>query len=344
MKVLLYSEQLDKISKSGLGKSINHQMRALELAGIDYTLNSQDDFDVLHINTYFYESMAFARKCRKDGKAIVYHAHSTEEDFRNSFLFSNQLSPLFKQWLLSCYRLGDILITPTPYAKKILETYPLDREIVPISNGIDLNKFTPIPHARQLIEQKYGYQASDFIVMGIGLYLERKGILDFVELAKRMPHIQFIWFGFTNLNLVPNKIREAVETQLPNLRFAGYVENKEIITALQGTDLYIFTTYEETEGIPAVEACAAKADFIVRDIPVFGEWLEHEANVYKAKDIDAFQDYIQAFKDGQLPSLTDAAYEVAENRDLPAIGHQLRDVYERALKLAQQRQQSNSKF
>ena len=46
----------------------------------------------------------------------------------------------------------------------------------------------------------------DFVCIGIGLYLERKGILDFVELAKRLPHIRFIWFGYTDLNLVPSAI------------------------------------------------------------------------------------------------------------------------------------------
>ena len=114
MKVLLYSQHLDKIAKSGLGKSIKHQMKALEHAGIDYTTDPKDSFDLLHINTYFPQSMLFARKCRKQGIPVVYHAHSTMEDFRNSFRFSNQLAPIFKRWLMTCYQQGDVLITPTP--------------------------------------------------------------------------------------------------------------------------------------------------------------------------------------------------------------------------------------
>ena len=34
------------------------------------------------------------------------------EDFRNSFLGSNLLAPLFKRWLILCYRQGDVVITP----------------------------------------------------------------------------------------------------------------------------------------------------------------------------------------------------------------------------------------
>lgn len=334
MKVLLYSEHLDKIKNSGLGKSIQHQMRALELAGIDYTIDSEDSFDLLHINTYFPKSMLFARKCREKGIPIVYHAHSTEEDFRNSFKFSNQMAPLFKQWLIQCYKLGDVIITPTLYAKRILDTYDLNREVIPLSNGIDMSRFEPIKEASDKFRSKFGYTQEDFIIMGIGLYLERKGILDFVELAKRHPEIQFVWFGHTDLSLVPDKIRQAVKTPLPNLKFTGYVENRDIILALQGSDLYLFPTLEETEGIPALEACAARANFIVRDIPVFDDWLTHGKTTYKAKHIDEFDQLIANFRKGKLPSLVDAAYEVAVERDLPEIGRQLGDIYRHAIEVA----------
>lgn len=341
MKVLLYSEYLEKIKKSGLGKSIRHQQRALELEGIDYTMDIEDDFDVLHINTYFAKSYFFAKKCREQGKAVVFHAHSTKEDFENSFVLSNQIAPLFKKWLQICYRTGDILITPTPYSKRLLDTYKLNREIVAISNGIEIEKFKPIENAREKFCEKFGYRQDDKIVMGIGLYLERKGILDFVELAKRMPEVKFIWFGYTNLNTVPSEIRKAVETELPNLNFAGYVQNEDIIMALQGTDLYIFPTLEETEGIPAIEACAARADFIVRDIPVFDDWLVDGVNVYKAKDVDEFERKIRAFLNGELPSLVDAAYQVAVERDLKNIAKQLSQVYQRAMELRAERVKSD---
>ena len=68
MKVLLYSEGLKAIGKSGLGKAINHQIKALESQNISYTLNPNDDYDILHINTYFPKSYFFAKKAKKNGK------------------------------------------------------------------------------------------------------------------------------------------------------------------------------------------------------------------------------------------------------------------------------------
>ena len=331
MKVLLYTEGIEQIGKSGLGKAIKHQMKALKYAGVEYTLDPDDDYDIVHINTYGPKSFALAQAASKNGKRIVYHAHSTEEDFRNSFILSNQIAPIFKKWITTCYKLGDHIITPTPYSKKILDGYGMGREITAISNGIEIEKFITSKEKASEFRKKYGYKKKDKVIMGIGLYLERKGILDFVELAKRMPQYKFIWFGYTPLYTVPDKIRKAVKTELPNLIFAGYVEQDMIISAMNGADLYIFPTLEETEGIPILEACACRQKAIVRDIPVFDEWLVDGVNVYKAKDVNEFEKKIKKVIEGDLPDLTEEAYKVACSRDLKIIGEKLKEVYEKVL-------------
>ena len=71
MKVLLYAEGLKTIGKSGLGKAIKHQMNALENEHIPYTLDSKEEYDILHINTWFIKSYFFAKKAKKKGKKIV---------------------------------------------------------------------------------------------------------------------------------------------------------------------------------------------------------------------------------------------------------------------------------
>ncbi len=333
MKVLLYTEGEKLFSKSGLGKAIKHQMRALEYEKIDYTTDLQDDdFDIVHINFYGPNSFALAKIEKKKGKKIVYHAHSTEEDFKNGFIFCKQISPAFKKWLIKCYSLGDVIITPTPYSKRLLEGYGIDRKIYAISNGIELDKFKCDKDARKRFRERFNYSEDDKVIVGIGLYIERKGIVDFVELAKRLPEYKFIWFGYSPLSAAGKAVREAVNTKLDNLVFAGYVEQEVIVEAMNGCDIYLFPTFEETEGIPIIEACACKATAIIRDIPVFEGWLEDGINVYKAKDIDEFYDKIKKVMNNELPNLGEEAYKVAEERDIKKIGKQLREVYEEVLK------------
>ena len=331
MKVLLYTENEKMIKNSGLGKAIKHQINALEENHIEYTTNPKDDYDIVHINFYGPKSYSLAKKAKRLGKKVIYHAHSTEEDFRNSFVLSNQVAPLFKEWLIKCYTLGDHILTPTPYSKRLLKNYGIKVPITDISNGINVKFFEKNEKRGKEFRKKYGYSDTDKIIMGVGLYIERKGILDFVELAKRLPEYKFIWFGYSPLAASPIKIREAVNTKLDNLIFAGYVEPEQLRGAYSGCDLYLFPTLEETEGIPIMEACAAKIPSLIRDIPVFDEWLEDGVNVYKAKDIDEFEDKIKKILEGKLPDLTIEGYKVAQSRDIKIVGKKLVTIYKKVL-------------
>lgn len=326
MKVLLYSEAFNLVKISGLGRAIMHQQRALQLNGVDFTLDPKDDYDIVHINTLGLRSHHLARKAKKSGKRVVYHAHSTEEDFRNSFIFSNALSGLVKKWLCSCYRSGDVIVTPTEYSKRLISGYGITNPIYPVSNGIDLAKYEPAPGDREAFRSRIGFSDSDKVIIAVGLYFERKGILDFVQMAKDMPDYKFVWFGKTPLYSVPHKIRKAVRTKLPNLTFAGYVQPDELKQAYVGCDAYIFPTHEETEGIVLLEALAAEANVIIRDIPVF-DWLTDRRDCYKAKDLEDFERLIRAVTSGELPSLQKNGRAAVAGMDIKKVGEKLLSIY-----------------
>ena len=332
MKIFLYTEGEKLFSKSGLGMAIKHQMQALDSVGVEYTTNSKDNWDVVHINFYGPNSFRMALKARSKGKKIIYHAHSTEEDFKNGFILSNQTSKLFKYWIKKCYSLGDIIITPTPYSKRLLESYGIEKKIYALSNGINLKKFKNDSEEGEEFRKIYGYNKNDKIIVGIGLYIERKGIVDFVKLAKRMPEYKFIWFGYSPLEAATKAVKNAVNTKLDNLTFAGFVDHDMIKKALNGCDLYLFPTLEETEGIPILEAAACKTKTLIRDIPVFEEWLEDGVNTYKAKTLNEFEDKIKKIINGELKDLTEEAYKVAKERDINKIGIRLKEIYEEVLK------------
>lgn len=327
MKILLYSEAMRLIKISGLGRAIQHQKKALQCCGVSVT-DAPDDItcDVVHINTLGIKSKRLARKAKKAGKLVVYHAHSTEEDFRGSFIGSNLFSGLYKRWICSCYRLGDVIVTPTEYSKRLLSGYGLDKPIHAVSNGIDLDFYEPCESDRADFRVKYGYSDSDKVVVSVGLYFERKGLLDFVRLAYAMPDHKFIWFGKTPLISVPPRVRRAVRTKLPNLVFAGYVSPEELKKAYAGADVYIFPTYEETEGIVLLEALASRANVIVRDIPVF-DWLRADRDCYKAKSLAEFKFRIKGISSGRLPSLKEAGCKAVADKDIPKVGERLLRVY-----------------
>ena len=342
MKVLLFSGARNLFSISGLGRAILHQKAALTHIGIEYTEDINDDYDIVHINTYTPRSKLLAKQARRSGKAVVYHAHSTKEDFERSFIGSTLLSPLFKRWIVSCYRLGDVILTPTEYSKRLLSGYGLKNPIIPISNGVELAFYANDKNEgdRKEFREKYGYSEKDKIVMSVGLYFERKGLLDFMELAREMPEYKFIWFGKTPLWTVPRKIRKAVRTKLPNLIFAGYVPPDELKKAYVGADLFAFMTYEETEGIVLLEALASEQNVLIRDIPAF-DWLEDKHNVYKAQSQEQFRQLTEKIIDGKTESLAVKGREAVSDKSIEKTSERLFEAYKTALDLSKKRQHNS---
>ncbi|MBS9337836.1 glycosyltransferase family 4 protein [Fructobacillus parabroussonetiae] len=333
MKVLLYFENQKWIAQSGIGRAMRLQQAALgPVADVTVTTDPKCvDYDVLHINTYGVNSMHMVKKAHKMGKKVVYHAHSTYEDFRNSFFGSNLLAPLYKKYLVALYSRADALVTPTPYSKSLLENYGLKQPIYPVSNGIDLTKYEPDDKRIQAYKEYFDIKEGQQVVMSVGLFFERKGLFDFIELAKRHPEITFIWFGSTNLAIVPAKVREAIEHHPDNLIFPGYITGDIIKGAYAGADLFLYPSYEETEGIVVLEALASKQRLLVRDIPVYDGWLVDQENCYKASDLDDFDKQMVAILSGQQEDLTAAGYQVAKARDLHQVGEVLGQVYRATL-------------
>lgn len=272
MKVYIYSEAMDKIGKSGVGRAIFHQMTAAALNGIE-VVDCMEKADVVHINTVLPRSFGLARECKKKDVPLVYHAHSTREDFRNSYIGANAVAGLFKQWLIKCYSMGDVIVTPSEYSKRLLQGYGIKNEILAISNGIDIGEYRRDEQAGREFRGKFGFAEDDKIVMSAGLLIKRKGVHDFAEIARRLPQYKFIWFGTADLRFVGKEVRSAVKNAPENLTFAGYVEKPVLQTALSGSDLFLFPSYEETEGIVVLEALAMRIPVLLRNIPVYDSWI-----------------------------------------------------------------------
>ena len=335
MKVLLYFENEKLIKTSGIGRALKHQVAALESVGIEYSLDSDcEDYDILHVNTYGPASSFLIAKAKKMGKKVIVHAHSTEEDFRDSFVLSNELAPLVKKRLISIYSKGDYILTPTPYSKQILESYGITKPVEALSNGIDIYRFAYDEEKVKAFRSYFHIKEEDKVIISVGLYFERKGLLDFVEVAKHFPQYRFIWFGYTPLYSIPKNIRETVLDNHPsNVYFPGYVKGAIIEGAYQGCDAFLFASKEETEGIVVLEALAAKANVIVRDIPVFDPWLKDKVNCYKGKSVDDFVRLVEGCVTNTLPSTKEEARKTAVERSIDEVGRKLKEVYEKVMKL-----------
>lgn len=321
------------LQKSGIGRAFVHQKRALESAGIDYTTDAKsNDYDILHINTYGLNSWKMIQRAKRQGKKVVYHAHSNAEDFKNSFLGSNAITPFYKKYIVNLYSLGDYLITPTLYAKHILQNYGIQKPIDVVSNGINLSQYTPDVKKEQKFREYFNLTAEQKVVISVGLYFRRKGLVDFVEVARQFPQYKFIWFGHISLYSVPKDIRKIVQYDHPdNVFFPGYIKGSIIEGAYSNADLFFFPSYEETEGIVVLEALASLQNVLVRDIPVYEGWLQDRQNCYMGHNNAEFSQLLEGIVEKDLPDLSENGWQTAQTKSIEYIGTQLEEVYKKVL-------------
>ncbi len=330
MRIYIYSGGEKLVGKSGVGQAIRQQRECLRRAGVGTSDHWSADAAAVHINTVLPDAVLAAVHAKLRGRKVVWYGHSTMEDFRCSFRGSNALAPLFRRWITFCYGLGDVVLTPTEYSRRLLESYGLKKPVYSISNGVDTSFFRPVPSLRPVFRKRYGIQEGQKAVVSVGHMIARKGLPEFLDLARKLPDARFLWFGWTDPRLVPQEIREALDNAPSNVSFPGYVDRERLREAYCGADAFAFLSREETEGIVVLEALACGVPALLRDIPVYDGWLSHGRNVYKARSAEDFYQTLSGILDCTLPDLTEAGRAVAEARSLERVGERLQDIYRQA--------------
>ena len=328
MKVLLYFESIEKIKKSGIGRAMRHQMKALESAGVDFTIDPKDTYDMVHINTLFSKSKKILKKCNKNNIPVIVHGHSTYEDFRDSFRLWKVAKLWFYPQLTYMYKHAGMIITPTPYSEKLIKSYGLCKDVTNVTNGINLDDYKPDPEKVEAFKNHFGIKDQK-VVIGIGFPFVRKGLHDFIEVARRNPDITFIWFGYLQKILTSHKMLKAMKHKPDNVILPGYIDNSIIKGAMQYAECLFFPSYEETEGIVVLEALASYCPVLVRRIGVYDGWLVEDKNCLMAKGNDEFNEKLHKLMKMDTTSMCKEGYKVVEERTLEIVGQKLKAIYEK---------------
>jgi 1,2-diacylglycerol-3-alpha-glucose alpha-1,2-glucosyltransferase len=289
---------------SGIYSSATRLAHGLKEFGFDIAINSKRSAEIIHFHTalpqsclkaYIYKN--YKKKSSHDYPKIIIHGHTTIEDFVNSFLFSNQVKPILQHYLPFYYNLADKLIAVSEHNKNLLVNYGINpSKIEVISNGIRTDSAKINHQIRKLARKKMGLSEKDTLVIGLGVSIYRKGIDTFVEIAKKLPNVTFVWIGkripaafLAHANHIKKQF--IIANKLPNIKFTGYVSYNSLISLLNSSDLFLFPTREENQGIAFLEAILYGKPAIISDHPVFNEY-ENEKHVLKANSVDQYVHHI----------------------------------------------------
>lgn len=218
-------------------------------------------------------------------------------------------------------------MTPTSYSRKLLIKYGIKKPIYPVTNGVDTDFFRADAGEGRRFREKYHISPDQKVVISAGHLIKRKGIFDFITLASQMPDTLFIWFGGGNDWAVPWNVKRLLRSKPDNVIFAGFVKQEELRQVYCGADAFAFFSYEETEGIVVLEALACEIPIVLRDIPVYENWLEDGVQVYKASDVKEFRQKLENIFTGEGARMVAPERQLAEKHSLIRTGKRIMDIY-----------------
>nr|WP_234953639.1 glycosyltransferase [Salella cibi] len=331
MRVSHYFEW-ERAITGGQAQSVANQRRILDDHGIAYTTSPDVSADILHLNNMGPRSVYHARRARQAGTPVVVHTHQTAADFENSFAFSNLLAKPMGPYLEYAYGLADVLVCPSEHNRAVVDRYTGVPKRV-ISNGFDPNKLDGYddPDLRAAYLDRYDLDPP--VVFNVAHVLERKGLETFIETARAMPDIDFVWFGYLNPTggffgqfLQSSESKRLVESAPDNCTFTGYVE--DIAGAFAAGDIFYFPTHNENEGMALLEAMSTGVPPVIRDIDTY-DWLDDGQTCLKADSVDGFGTALRALVDDpdERDRIGQKARTETERFTLDTVGDQLVALY-----------------
>ncbi|MFB6244396.1 MAG: glycosyltransferase family 4 protein [Halobaculum sp.] len=323
----------ERLITGGHYQTVQNQRRILDDNDVAYTTDPDPAADLLHLNNMGPRSVVAAHRARRQNTPVLVHTHQTAEDFEESFTLSNVLARPLRPYLEYAYGLADHLVCPSEYNRRVIAEYT-DVPKTVISNGFDERRLAGYDDPELRAEYLDRYDLDPPVVFNFGHVIERKGLSAFVETARRLPDVEFAWFGYLNPTggtfdavLTSRETRQTVRESPDNCTFTGYIEDPR--GAFAAGDVFFFPTKNENEGMALLEAMSCGHPPVVRDIPTF-EWLTDGENCLKADDVDGFVEALERLTDD--PALRDRvggrAATVTDDYRLDAVGEDLIALYE----------------
>ena len=235
--------------------------------------NAKESCEITHyhsINPEFYLGIGHRKR---QGKTVGY-VHFLPETVENSIHLPRFMKKIFYRYMLSFYKRMDKLVTVNPYFIERLAHYGIPKERVTyIPNVVSEEDFYPLPREeRARIRREYRISKDAFTVLCVGQLQKRKGVVDFVEAAKRMPDCMFVWaggFSFGRISDGYEEIRKMMKHLPPNVRFLGIVEREKMNEIYNMADVMFLPSYEELFPMTILESMNCAVPVLVRNLPIY---------------------------------------------------------------------------
>jgi 1,2-diacylglycerol-3-alpha-glucose alpha-1,2-galactosyltransferase len=231
--------------------------------------------DILHVHSA--GPAALALLISHPGPKVV-SAHLTAESFLGSIRYACQFKSAIERYLKLFYEQADLILAVSESTKRYLkEQLRVSKPIEVSPNTIDRTVISKLRARRNELRVKLNWSQRP-VILGVGQIQPRKGVDEFVAVARAMPAADFVWVGgflFGPLSADRDRLQRLIRLAPRNLLFAGKLERESLYNYYVAADIFLLPSHQETFGLAILEAAIAGLPLVVRDLPsyrsIFGD-------------------------------------------------------------------------
>ncbi|MDQ0206131.1 glycosyltransferase family 4 protein [Alkalicoccobacillus murimartini] len=290
----------EKIKGQGVASAYRELLNLLAQYPLTYqmSVNKWDSADISHYHTvdlHFYLSSFSKKRGIKVG-----YVHFLPETIDDSLELPSLFRTFFYRYLISFYNRMDQLVVVNPSFISKLTAHGIDSEKIHyIPNFVSGQTFYQMDSlTRKQIKDEHNLNSHAFTVIGAGQIQHRKGVLDFIEVAKRLPDVQFVWvggFSFGKITSGYKELKDIVDNPPSNVRFTGIVDRDQMNTYFNMADLMFLPSFHELFPMTILEAMSCGCPILLRDLELYEDIL---FDYYvKENSIDGFVDQVKRLKE-----------------------------------------------
>lgn len=265
---------------------INH-IAMLKKKNIKVRVNSYKSADIVH----FHSNGPFAfLKLLVSREPVVITTHVVPQTFIGSIKGAKYLMRIIQKYFTFFYNKADLILALNPKTKMDLERIHVTSKIVILSNPVNNHMFNSNKQYRKKGRKKYKIDKDEFVIIGIGKQIPRKGFDDFLLIAKKLPNLTFIWVGGKDIKAISPQTtiqKQLVSGLTSNVILTGVKKYEDMPILYNMADVLLFTSHHEIAAMAIIEAAACGLPLVMRDLTEYK--MLYNKGYAKCRTLDGFQ-------------------------------------------------------
>jgi len=292
--------------------------------------------DIVHIQNHFLIGKEAVSAARKLGIPVIGTNHFMPENLTHYL----QLPAIAERWLqrfawrqfVRVFEQLDFVTTPTKTATTLLVKAGLKKKVVPVSCGIDLERFKPSNDGAYL-RRRFDIPTDKPVLLYVGR-LDKEKRIDMILRALpdilRVTSVHLVVAGIGKEKQSLEELTEKLGIQ-QEVTFAGFVPDQDLQNIYTVADLFVTAGIAELQSIATMEAMASGLPVVAVNAMALPELVHDGENGYLFSDGDSqmFAEKVVAILSNQTmrAEMSKKSLEIIKNHDINKVIEKYESIY-----------------